>query len=115
MLAYSPQIWTSDNTDAISRIMIQYGTSFAYPLSCQGAHISMVPNHQTFRVISLKTRFLVAVCGTFGFELDLDKMSVAERTEVTQYVQLRKELAPIINTGDFYRLWLPISISPTTY
>ena len=70
--------------------MIQYGTSFAYPLSSQGAHISMVPNHQTFRVISLKTRFLVAVCGTFGFELDLDMMSATERHEVSQYVKLRK-------------------------
>eukprot|EP00948_MAST-09A_sp_MAST-9A-sp1_P003132 g3132.t1 len=110
MLAYSPQIWTSDNTDAMSRIMIQYGTSFAYPLSCQGAHISMVPNHQTFRVISLKTRFLVALCGTFGFELDLEMMSPQERLEVSQYVKLRKELAPIINTGEFYRLWSPFIV-----
>ena len=73
MLYYTPQIWCSDNTDAVDRIRIQYGTSFAYPLSTMGAHVSAVPNHQTGRVTDMNTRGVVAMTGAFGYELDLGK------------------------------------------
>ena len=75
MLYYTPQIWCSDNTDAIDRIEIQYGTSFIYPASCVGSHVSAVPNHQTGRVTSLNTRGVVAMAGTFGYELNLGLLS----------------------------------------
>ena len=107
MLYYSPQIWASDNTDALARIKIQYGTSLAYPISSIGSHISEVPNHQTLRHTSLKTRFLVALCGTFGLEMDLESFSDKELHELEYYIKLRKELAPIITFGTFYRLWSP--------
>ena len=73
MLYYSPQIWCSDDTDAIERLQIQYGTSFGYPVSTMGAHVSAVPNHQTGRVTPLATRGCVAMAGTFGYELDVYK------------------------------------------
>ena len=73
MLYYTPQIWCSDNTDAIDRLRIQYGTSFFYPVSCVGAHVSAVPNHQTGRSVSMETRAVTAMAGTFGYELDLSR------------------------------------------
>lgn len=79
MLYYSPQIWCSDNTDAINRTRIQYGTSFFYPVSSMGAHVSAVPNHQTGRVTSLKTRGITAMAGTFGYELNPALLSDEER------------------------------------
>ena len=79
MLYYSPQIWCSDDTDAIERLQIQYGTSFGYPVSTMGAHVSAVPNHQTGRVTPLATRGCVAMAGTFGYELDLNKMTEEEK------------------------------------
>ena len=69
MLYFSPQIWCSDNTDALVRMKIQYGTSLAYPARCIGAHISGVPNHITGNTTRARTRGLVAMCGTFGFEV----------------------------------------------
>ena len=71
----SPQIWCSDNTDAIDRLKIQYGTSFGYPISAMGAHVSVCPNHQSGRITPFETRGTVASSGTFGYELDLMKMS----------------------------------------
>ena len=79
MLYYTPQIWCSDNTDAIDRTKIQYGTSFGYRVSAVGAHVSAVPNHQTGRSVSIDTRGVVAMSGTFGYELDLMKMSEEEK------------------------------------
>ena len=79
MLYYTPQIWCSDNTDAIERTAIQYGTSFGYPPCTMGAHVSAVPNHQTGRTASLETRAAVAMAGTFGYELDLNRISEAEK------------------------------------
>ena len=81
MLYYSPQIWCSDNTDAIDRMKIQYGTSFGYPISSVGSHVSAVPNHQTGRHTSLHVRGTVAMAGTFGYELDLGKMTGEEKEE----------------------------------
>ena len=82
MLYYTPQIWCSDNTDAIDRTKIQYGTSFFYPASAVGSHVSAVPNHQTGRITSLKTRAVVAMAGTFGYELNLQMLSAEEKEEI---------------------------------
>eukprot|EP00871_Galdieria_phlegrea_P003330 jgi/Galph1/3999/GphlegSOOS_G2659.1 len=111
MLYFTPQIWTSDNTDAVSRIYIQYGTSLAYPVCCMGTHVSTVPNHQTLRSTSMKTRSLVAMCGTFGFELDPRQLSEDENVEITAYIKLYKTLAPLIRQGHLYRLWSPFETS----
>ena len=104
MLAYSPQIWCSDNTDPISRLAIQYGTSFGYPMSAVGAHVSAAPNHQTGRLTPLSTRGIVAMSGTFGYELDLDKLSKEELDEMTEQVKRFKEIEPLIHGGLHYRL-----------
>ena len=101
MLFFSPQIWTSDNTDVFSRMEIQYGTSLVYPLSSMGSHITSVPNHQTQRLSTLKTRFLVALFGTFGLELDIRRISAAEYKELSEYIAKFKELAP---TGECPRV-----------
>lgn len=91
LLYYMPQSWTSDNTDAVERINIQYGTSLAYPISAMTAHVSAVPNHQTGRVTSLKTRGDVAMGGVFGYELDLTKLSSEEKQEVAAQVEFYKK------------------------
>ena len=79
MLYYSPQIWCSDDTDAIERLKIQYGTSFVYPVSTVGSHVSACPNHQTGRITPLETRATVAMAGTFGYELDPMKLTEGKR------------------------------------
>lgn len=79
MLFYAPQCWTSDDTDAVERLSIQYGTSMVYPISSMGAHVSAVPNHQLNRVTPLATRAAVALFGTFGYELDLNRLPAAEK------------------------------------
>lgn len=107
MLYYTPQIWCSDNTDALDRIKIQYGTSFGYPVSAVGSHVSAVPNHQTGRVTPLKTREVVAMAGTFGYELDLLKLSEEEKAEVRRQIQDYKHYAPLISNGRYYRLTNP--------
>lgn len=107
MLYYSPQIWTSDNTDASSRLLIQHGTSLVYPPCCMASHISAVPNHQTMRLSTLKHRFLVSLFGSLGLELDLRTLSPNEMSDLQSYLHLYKELAPIVHNGDFYRLWNP--------
>ncbi|MBQ3264445.1 MAG: alpha-galactosidase [Ruminococcus sp.] len=104
MLYYNPQIWCSDNTDAIARLFIQYGTSFGYPVSAVGAHVSAVPNHQTGRVTPLSTRGTVAMSGTFGYELDLTKLSGDELAEIKEQIVRFKELQPLIQNGQYYRL-----------
>jgi alpha-galactosidase len=104
MLHYSPQIWCSDNTDPISRLMIQFGTSFGYPASTMGAHVSAAPNHQTGRITPLKTRGIVAMAGAFGYELDLTKLTDEECEEIKEQVKRYKEIEHIIHDGLFYRL-----------
>ena len=79
MLYFAPQTWTSDDTDAIERLKIQYGTSLVYPLSSMGSHVSAIPNHQTFRNTPLETRANVAYFGTFGYELDVNSLSDEEK------------------------------------
>ncbi|MBU5349032.1 alpha-galactosidase [Paenibacillus lautus] len=107
MLYYMPQTWTSDNSDAVSRLKIQYGTSLVYPLSSMGAHVSAVPNHQVFRNTSLRTRGHAAMSGNFGYELDLTAFSEQEKEEVREQVKLYKEIRHLVQFGDFYRLRNP--------
>ncbi len=107
MLYYSPQIWCSDNTDALDRIKIQYGTSFFYPISSMGAHVSVCPNHQTGRTTSLNTRGVVAMCGTFGYELNLGLISDEEKAEVKTQIATFKQYRDLICDGKFYRLTNP--------
>ncbi len=107
MLYYMPQVWTSDNADAIDRLKIQYGTSFAYPVSTMGAHVSVCPNHSNARVTPLKTRGNVAYFGTYGLELDINKMSDDEKNEIKRQIVEFKELYELIQRGDYYRLISP--------
>ncbi|MBR1566159.1 MAG: alpha-galactosidase [Oscillospiraceae bacterium] len=107
MLAYCPQIWCSDNTDPIARLSIQYGTSFGYPASSMGAHVSTAPNHQTGRTTPLGTRATVAMSGTFGYELDPAKLTAEEREEIRQQLERFRALRGLIGEGDYYRLTVP--------
>lgn len=108
MLYYSPQIWCSDNTDAINRTRIQYGTSFFYPVSAMGAHVSAVPNHQTGRVTSFHTRGVTAMAGTFGYELNPALLSDEEKAQVREQIQTYKKYERLINEGTYWRLSDPI-------
>lgn len=107
MLYYTPQIWCSDNTDAVDRTRIQYGTSFFYPISAVGSHVSAVPNHQTGRSVSLNTRGIVAMAGTFGYELDPKKMKAEEKEEIKAQIRQYKRYEKLIRNGDYYRLSNP--------
>ncbi|MCY1713295.1 alpha-galactosidase [Caproiciproducens galactitolivorans] len=107
MLYYTPQIWCSDNTDAIDRLEIQYGTSFAYPACSMGSHVSACPNHQTGRSVPLKTRGIVAMSGAFGFELDLEKLNAGEKEEIASLVKQYKKYYKLIGRGNYYRLTDP--------
>ena len=107
MMYYTPQIWCSDNTDAIDRLQIQYGTSFGYPVSVVGSHVSAVPNHQTGRKTPLHTRGVVAMSGTFGYELNLMNLSKEEKQEIREQIAEYKNYAPIIQNGLYYRLSNP--------
>ena len=107
MLYYSPQIWTSDNTDAIDRLRIQYGTSFGYPVSCMGSHVSAVPNHQTGRVTPMNTRGIVAMSGTFGYELNLGHLTEEEKDAVRQQIRTFRKHEKLIQQGRYYRLSNP--------
>lgn len=115
MLYYMPQTWTSDNTDAVSRLKIQYGTSIVYPVSAMGSHVSAVPNHQVNRITSLSTRGHVALSGNFGYELDLTKFSEEEQVEVKAQVALYKEVRHLVQFGDFYRLLSPFDGNDTAW
>lgn len=107
MLYYMPQIWCSDDTDAIERIKIQYGSSFGYPISSVGSHVSACPNHQTGRVTPLKTRGIVAMAGTFGYELDISRMTEEEKEMVKSQVKEYQHYNRLIQQGDYYRLTNP--------
>ena len=115
MLHYMPQTWTSDNTDAVERLKIQYGTSIVYPISTMGAHVSAVPNHQVYRMTSLKMRGDVAMSGNFGYELDLTKFTEEEKEIVKSQVQQYKELRELIQFGDLYRLKSPFEGNETAW
>ena len=104
MLFYCPQIWCSDDTDAIERLEIQRGTSYGYPVSAMGAHVSAAPNHQTGRVVPLKTRGIVAQAGTFGYELNPEKLTDAEKEEIAKQIADAHRYAELVAQGDYYRL-----------
>lgn len=104
MLCYFPQIWCSDNTDAIERLSIQHGTSFGYPVSCMGAHVSACPNHQTGRTVPLWTRAVVAMSGTFGYELDLGRLTDEECDQVRDQIKTFQRYYDVIQNGAYYRL-----------
>ena len=104
MLYYTPQIWCSDNTDAIDRTKIQYGTSFGYPVSAVGSHVSAVPNHQTGRSVSIDTRGVVAMSGSFGYELNLGNVSETEKDIIKEQIKTFKKYAWLIHNGSYYRL-----------
>ena len=107
MLYYAPQIWTSDNTDALDRLMIQYGTSFCYPPCVMGAHYSTVPNHTTHRTASVEARMAAALAGTFGFELDLTAYTAAEIEALHPFVQFYRDHGALVRGGELYRLAAP--------
>ena len=104
MLYYSPQIWCSDDTDAIERLSIQEGTALMYPLSCMGAHVSVCPNHACGRVTPFKTRGYVALAGTFGYELDITKLSLDEKAMVKNQISLYKKYSDLVRNGDYWRI-----------
>ena len=104
MLYYMPQTWTSDDTDAIERLKIQEGTSLVYPVSTMGSHVSAVPNHQVHRITPLHTRGVVAMAGSFGYELDITKMTDEEKEEVKSQVKFYKNIRKTIQFGDLYRI-----------
>lgn len=107
ILFYAPQTWTSDDTDAVERLKIQYGTSLVYPLKSIGSHVAAIPNHQVCRETNLNMRNDVAIFGTYGFELDVNKMDDQEKEYVKEAIKRFKEFQPTIHFGDFYRLISP--------
>lgn len=104
MMYYTPQIWCSDNTDAVNRALIQYGSSLFYPVSVVGSHVSAVPNEQTGRITSLKTRGIAAMAGTFGYEMNPSLLNEEEQEEIKKQVQIYKKHERLIREGEFYRL-----------
>ena len=107
MLYYMPQTWTSDNTDAIERLKIQFGTSMVYPNASIGCHVSAVPNHQVDRITPIETRGVVAMSGNFGYELDITKLPEREKEIIKEQVKLYKEIRETIQFGKCYRLSSP--------
>lgn len=108
MLAYAPQIWTSDNTDARNRLTIQYGTSFGYPCSAVGAHVSACPNETTGRTVPLDARGVVAMAGgAFGYELDLTKLGDRDCELIKGQVAAYRQIEPLVREGLYYRLSVP--------
>lgn len=115
MLYYAPQAWTSDDTDAVERLKIQYGTSYVYPISSMGSHVSAVPNHQLSRMTSLQFRANVAYFGTFGYELDVTKLSDEQKSIIKTQIQWMKEHRALIQFGRFYRLQSPFESNVTCW
>ena len=110
MLYYSPQIWTSDNTDCLTRMKIQYGSSLIFPAKCMGSHVSVSPNHITGNYSRARTRGFMAMCGTFGFELDVTLATNKELAIFQEQALLYRLIAPIIREGVLYRLWNPFKM-----
>ena len=104
MLYYSPQIWCSDDTDAIERLTIQEGTALISPLSAMGAHVSDCPNHTVGRVTPFETRGYVALAGTFGYELDITRIPKEDRAMIPEQIQMYHKYNDLVRTGDYYRI-----------
>lgn len=107
MLYYAPQAWASDDTDAVERLKIQYGTSMVYPISSIGSHVSKIPNEQVFRNTPLKMRGAAACFGTFGYELDLTKLEQEELQQMKSQIAFMKKHRELLQFGTFYRLRSP--------
>ncbi len=115
LLHYMPQVWASDNTDAIARLKIQAGTSLAYPAITMGAHLSDSPNHQLHRATPIETRGAVAMAGTFGFELDLNKLSQSEQAALKKQVAFYREVRELVQFGELFRLKSPFEGNQTAW
>lgn len=115
MLYYAPQAWTSDDTDAVERLKIQYGTSMLYPLSSMGSHVSACPNHQLHRTTSLEFRTHVAYFGTFGYELNPAMLEHDEKEVIQKQIEFMKEYRSLIQFGTFYRLQSPFEGNETSW
>ena len=115
LLYYAPQVWTSDDSDAIERLKIQYGTSIVYPLSTMGCHVSEVPNQQVSRLTPLETRANVAYFGAFGYELDLSELTTTELHEVKEQIAFYKRARKTFQYGRFTRLMSPFEDSSTAW
>ncbi len=115
MLYYAPQAWTSDDSDAVERLRIQYGTSMCYPVSSMGTHVSAIPNHQIFRNTPLHTRANVAYFGTFGYELDLNRLTEEEQKAVKEQIVFMKKYREVLQFGTFYRLKSPFEGNETVW
>lgn len=109
ILYYMPQTWTSDDTDAIERLKIQFGTSMVYPPISMGCHVSAIPNHQANRITPLETRGVSAMAGNFGYELDITKLSEEEKEELKEQISLYKEIRETVQFGTLYRLKSPFN------
>lgn len=115
MLYYMPQTWTSDDTDAVERLKIQYGTSIVYPAITMGAHVSDVPNHQVGRTTPLLMRCHVAMAGNLGFELNIDKLSSDDKKLVMRQIQQYHQIKDIVCFGDLFRLLSPFKGMDTAW
>ena len=115
MLHYMPQTWTSDDTDAVARLSIQYGTSLCYPTSAMGAHVSAVPNHQIGRVTDMRMRGDVALGGNFGYELDLSAQTPEDMEEIQRQVKQVKSIRETTQQGVFTRLLSPFQGNVTAW
>ena len=107
MMRYFPQVWASDNTDAISRLQIQYGSSYLYPTISMGSHVSASPNHQMGRTTPIETRGNVAMMGNLGYELDLTSLTESDKEVIAAQVAHYKDIRPVIQFGKQYRLINP--------
>jgi alpha-galactosidase len=108
MLYYMPQTWTSDNIDSLNRLSIQFGTSIAYPASTMSCHVSAAPNHQSGRITTLKSRGDIAMAGTFGYELDVTKISAVEKEAIKRQIARYRTIRQTVLFGDLYRLRNPV-------
>lgn len=115
MLYYAPQTWTSDDSDAIERLKIQYGTSLVYPISSMGSHVSAIPNHQLKRLTPLSTRANVAYFGTFGYELDVLQLNHDEKEMIKAQISFMKQYRQLLQFGRFYRLLSPFEGNETMW
>lgn len=115
ILYYAPQGWTSDDTDAVERLKIQYGTSMVYPQSSMGAHVSAVPNHQTGRITNIDTRASVAYYGAFGYELDPRKLTDEEKEAVKRQIAYYKQHRELFQYGELFRISSPFESNVTAW
>lgn len=107
VLPYFDEFWVSDNTDALQRIYMQWGTSYFFPAIAMASHISAAPNHQTFRTIPLKYRIDVAMSGRLGMEIQPKDMTDEEKELCRKAIAEYKEIRPVVQLGDIYRLVSP--------